>query len=1082
MQTDRPVGARGPIAWMANNSVAANLLMFFIVVCGIAAVFTMKQEIFPDFDLDVVRVSVPYPGASPEEVEQGIVLAVEEEIRGIDGVKRVTGSASEGKGSVSAELLLGADAERVLSDVKNKVDGITSFPEEAEEPTIEISSASQRVISLIISGDEDMRTLHDIAEKTRAALLASEDITQVEILGVRPLEISIEIPREKLEAFGLSLDQVAAQIRASSVELPGGGIDTKSGELLVRVSDRKLRGADFENIVLKGTAGGSNLLLNEIATITDGYEDTDKAYFFDGRPAVRVTAYRVGDETPQQVSDAARAYAKVLRTELPSSVSIDIWGDDAELLQGRIDLLLRNASLGLVLVVVILALFLRRQLAAWVALGIPISFLGAFITMQLLGVSINMISLFALIVTLGMVVDDAIVVAEYIFVKRSEGMKPLQAAIAGAQKMAVPVTFSILTTLAAFAPLFFIPGVLGKIFSIIPMVVVSVLMFSLLESFFVLPAHLAHSGGDNRAGAQGARGVWARVFWPVDRTQAAVSRWLHRFTERRYKPLVRTMVRARYTTLAGGFAILIVVLSAVIGGLVPFVFFPSFEADIVTASARLPYGTALERTEEVQRKLEAAAHEAIRDSGGKKYLRGILARVGEGAGGGTPDSRSAAPEGSHLVTVELNLVPIEARQFSAATFAERWRKKLPPIAGVESLVVSAESGPSAGAAVDVQLTHANTKILASASEDFVAKLKSYSGLTNIENSFAAGKPQIDFRLKPKAVSLGLSNQEIASTLRASFFGAEALREQRGRNELKVMVRLPAEQRSSEKDLESLQVPLPGGGFVPLNYVADLERGHAATTIEHEEGQRVVSVSAELAAGTRSARSIIESLESAALPELQSRYDGLGYKFVGQEREQADTMSSLGPGFAIALMAIFTLLAVPFRSYVQPIVIMTAIPFGLVGAIVGHILLGYELNMISILGIIAASGVVVNDSLVYIDAVNDLRRGGMGALEATVQGGANRMRPILLTSLTTFLGLMPMIFETSPQARFLIPMAISLGFGALFVTFICLLLVPAMYMMVEDLRIFFAKVFGRNNASSAALSSDAITTAPSKGAL
>ncbi len=1030
----------GPIAWMAKNSVAANLMMLVAIIGGLMAAFSLKQEVFPEFELDYVNVTVPFPGASPKEVEQGILLSIEEAVRGIDGVKRVNSVAAEGIGTVVVELLIGTNASKVQTDIKNEIDRIQTFPEEAEEPTVAIASRKRAVISLIFSGDYDMTTLHEIGERARAELLQSPDITQVELFGIRPREIAIEVPREKMEAYGLTLQEIAAQVRAASVELPGGGIDTKGGELLVRVADRRLSGKAFNDIVLRGTAQGHQIRLGDIATITDGYEETDQASYLNGKPAVRVTAYRVGDETPTDVSNAVKEYAEKAKHQFPAGTNIATWNDDSELLRGRIDLLVRNGLQGGILVLLTLALFLQRRLAGWVAIGIPVSFLGAFLLLQPASVSINMVSLFALIVTLGMVVDDAIVVSENIHTKTQEGMGRLQAAILGAREMAVPVTFSILTTVAAFSPLFFAPGMMGKIMGIIPLVVIAVLFLSLLESFFVLPSHLGH-GGEGRP--------WP-IWRPIDAVQARVSRWLESVIAGPYRSLVERLLVWRYAVVAFGTASLVVCIAAVISGFVPFSFFPKLEGDIVTATARLPYGSAVERTEAVGDVLMGAADKAIEQYGRDK-VRGVFTEIGQGPRGRGPSSGPPA-QGSHLITIEVALVPTDQRQFSSFQFAQAWKEKLPPLPGVETLSVSSSGGPSAGSPVDIQLTHRDPNVLAQASNYLTQKLREFPSLTDVDNTYAGGKPQLDFKLREhEARNLGLTSTDIARALRSSFFGAEALREQRGRDELKVRVRLPREQRTSEFDLDKLTVGTPQGGFVPLLQVADFERGRAPTAITREEGKRTVNVSADLVPGTPSPRPMLESIESAEIPELMQRFPGLEWRFVGQERERQESFSSLGMNFLFALFVIFALLAVPFKSYIQPVIVMSAIPFGILGAVLGHVLMGYELSFISALGIIALSGVVVNDSLVLVDAVNRYRREGMSAYDAVIRGGMRRFRPILLTSLTTFFGLMPMIFETSRQARFLIPMAISLGFGVLFVTFIVLLLVPALYLIVEDAR-------------------------------
>jgi multidrug efflux pump subunit AcrB len=1033
----RPDTRTGPIAWMARNPVAANLLMFVILVGGLVGAFQVKQEIFPEFDLDMVTISVPYPGATPDDVEQGIVRPIEEAVRGVDGVKRVSSTSGEGSGMVSVELLLDAEPNKVLGDVENAVNRITVFPLEAEEPVVSLATRRSTVISLVVAAELELAPLHEVAERARMALLAHPEITQVELQGVPPLELAIEIPRERLESLGLTLDEVARVVRAGSLELPGGGVKTAQGEVLVRVADRALSAEDFAAIPLRTTADGASLLLGDVAEIRDGYADTDQESYYNGKRAVRIVAYRVGKETPSAVAKAVHAYRDELEAELPPHVQVATWDDDSEKLTDRIALLLKNGAIGLVLVVTILTLLLRLRLAFWVSLGLPISFMGGFLLMPGADLSVNMITLFAFIVTLGMVVDDAIVVGENIYNRMQEGLAPIDAAIVGAREMAMPVTFAILTSVAAFMPLFFVPGTMGKVFSFFPFVVVAVLGFSLIESFFVLPAHLGHSH-------QGNGNAIARR---IDSLSTRAGGALERFTAERYRPFLQAVMRRRYLSISVGVAVFFVSVGMVASGLVPFNFFPKLEGDVVKVEARLPYGAPMEDTLVAQRALEQAAVAALNRLGGPEHSRGLYTLVGEG-----PAQRYGPTEyGSHLVTIEQALVPSDQRDFTSGEFSSLWAQLTPSLPMTDAIIFESSSGPGAGAAVDVQLSHADTAVLERAAAELAEALADYSELYNVVNGFAAGKPRLDYDPLPRAESLGITPQELGRQLRSAFFGAEAIRELRGRNELKVMVRLPEHQRESEHDLEALRIRTPRGGFVPLGAVADIERNRAPTSILREDGRRIVNVSAELTAQVKSSRAVRTDLEESVLPELARRHPGLEAQFVGQQRSQQEAFGSLGKNYLVALFVIYALLAIPFRSYIQPAIIMSAIPFGFVGAVLGHLLLGYPLSLISLFGIIALSGVVVNDSLVLIDAVNKKRAEGVSAFEAATFGGVRRLRPIILTSLTTFFGLAPMIFETSVQARFLVPMAISLGFGVLFATLIILLLVPALYLVVEDLR-------------------------------
>ena len=1055
--SDETTTLRGPIAWMAKNGVAANLLMIIIIVGGALGASRIKQEVFPAFDLDLIRITVPYPGASPEEVEQGIILAVEEAVRGLTGVKRVTSGAGEGAGTVAVELLIAADPDRVLADVKSAVGRIRSFPDEAEDPDISIASRQQRVVSLVIASQQELGTLQELAERVREEVLKSPDVTQVDIEGIPALEIAIEVSRERLEEFGLTLQDVANQVRFASQELPAGGIKTEGGEILLRLSDRKLSGAQFGDMILRSTAAGASVKLSDVATVRDGYVETDQSNFYDGEPAVRVTAYRVGDERPQDVSDAMRSYVDTLRSEVPSNVTLAIWNDDSEMLRGRIDLLVRNARTGLILVLIVLALFLNLRLAFWVALGIPISFLGTFLLMPGLDLTVNMVSLFALIVTLGMVVDDAIIIGEAGYAKMLAGKSKLDAAIEGGKEMAVPVTFAILTTIAAFSPLLLIPGLFGKIFRIIPLMVISVLIFSLFESFFILPAHLAHM--DRKPVLVGSR--MRAVYWlvglveePFNLVQEQVARLLAWNINMVYRPIVTTAIAWRYAAVAVAIAMFMGAIGLVGSGTVPFSFFPVLEGDVVTATVRFPYGTTVARAEAAAALVTQGAAATVEELGGGAILRGTYLKIGSGPDGRGPGA--AGPEsGSHILSMEVNLVPTEEREFTSESFKNAWAAATPEILGAESIIFSSNVGPSAGAAVAIQLSHRDNAVLGEASAELAEALGAFSDLTNIENGYASGKQQLDFTLKEgPALALGLTTQMVAAQIRTAFYGAEALREQRGRNEIKVMVRLPEEQRRSEFDLEALQIRTPLGGFVPLGQVAEFERNRAPTSIDREDGRRVVAVTASLSPGVRSSTNVLEEVNGEVVPRLARKYPGLEAGLVGEQREQGEVFSSLGPNFILALFVIYSLLAIPLKSYLQPVVIMSAIPFGFVGAILGHLLMGYELSFVSALGIIALAGVVVNDSLVLVDTTNRYRAMGASAHDAIVNGGARRFRPILLTSLTTFFGLLPMIFETSVQAKFLIPMAISLGFGVLFATLIILLLVPSFYMVIEDLRVLF----------------------------
>lgn len=1025
---------------MTRNHVAANLLMLFFIVGGFLMSLQIKQEVFPEFELDLITVSIPYPGASPQDVEEGAILAIEDEVRGVDGVKSVKSISLENSGTVTIELLRGADSGKTLQDVKNVVDRIQSFPEEAERPIVSLVEARRQVISLMIYGDQDRRVLRDLAERVRDELIEREGITLVELANVPPLEIAVEVPERKLRAYNLTLDEIAGTIRQTALDLPGGAVKAPNGEVLLRTKERRDFASQFGDIPVVSNQDGSKIILQEIADLQEGFEDTDQEAFFDGKPAIRVDVYRVGDQTPMGISAEVREYIKEAQETLPESVKMATWNDSSEAFRDRIDLLVRNAGLGLVLVLILLGLFLEPRLAFWVTIGIPISIIGSFIFVPFTAASINMIALFAFIVTLGIVVDDAIVVGENIYQKREEGMSHLEASIVGAKEISVPVVFAIMTNIAAFIPLFFVPGSIGKIFMQIPAVVVVVLLISLIESLYVLPSHLV-TRREN-------------PFWKkIGRPSVVVEKWLHYFIDHVYVRQLRWALRNRYLTVASGIALLIVSVGCVLGGIIQFSYLPRIDMDLVTSQAVLPFGIPIEKSREIQQRIVQAAQKVVERNGGD-ISRGIYTQVGTAIPGGGPALGARTGEiGSHLVGIQVFLVPSDQRKLSGVEFAKEWREELGEIPGVETISFSAQVTTGGGPPIEIELSHRDRQLLEQASQELAVQLRSYNGVDDIDDGVTVGKPQMNFRLKPEARSLGIKVRDLANQVRASFYGAEALRQQRGRNEVKVMVRLPEEERKTVYTAEELILRTPDGGEIPLKEAADVNLGRSYTSIRRSEGRRVLSVTADVDENVANANEILGDIEENVLPAILHKYRGLSYGLEGQQKDQRESIEALSIGFAFAMIAIYTLLAVPFKSYFQPAIVMTSIPFGIIGAMIGHWLLGYELSIISMFGIIALTGVVVNDSLVLVVTTNRMRRDGMAVFDAIIKAGAKRFRPIILTSLTTFFGLAPMIFETSMQARFLIPMAVSLGFGVLFSTFIVLLLVPAFYLILEDIPLF-----------------------------
>jgi len=1024
LNTQSDSAHRGPIAWMAGHSTSANLLMLVLLIGGFIMGGKIKKEVFPDFELDFVTISVAYPGASPEEVERGIILAIEEAVQDLEGVKEVTAEAREGFGTVIVEVIEGEDPRQIAQDIENEVDRIRSFPEEAEEVKITVAKRKRYVVSLALYGDQSERVLREMAENIRDRLLQDADITQVELEGVRNHEISIEIPQNTLRAYNLTLDSVAQTLRRAAVELPGGAIKTASGDVLVRVKERRDYGHEFAKIPIITANDGTQVLMEDIAVIKDGFEETDRFATFNGKPAIMLRVYRVGEQTPISVSDAVKRKMVEINSILPPGLALEARRDRSEIYRQRLDLMLRNGYLGLGLVFVLLAIFLEARLAFWVSLGIPISFLGAMLVLPALGMSINMVSMFAFIVTLGIVVDDAIVAGENVYYHRQMGLDWFPAAVKGAREIAMPVTFSVLTNMVAFMPLFFIPGFMGKIFRQIPVVVICVFAVSLVESLFILPAHLGHQRVLKGQGM---------FLWLIDRQQQ-FSAFFIRMVRTKYGPFLSLALHWRYVTISMGVAVLLITMGFVKSGRMGFELFPKMESDYAKVTAMLPFGSAVRKTEKVQQILVRAAQEVTVQNGGPQLVEGIYALID-----------------GNRTEIRVYLTPPKVRSISTAQLTQIWRDKVGELPDLESIKFESDAGgPGRGAVISVELSHRNIEVLERASAEVAEALAYYPSVVDIDDGYSPGKQQIDFKIKPEGRSLGLQSREVARRVRNAYYGAEVLRQQRGRNEVKVMVRLPKAERVSEYNLEQMVLLTPAGKEIPLREAVSLTRGRAYTTIDRRNGRRVVTVSADTRPRSKAGQ-VLSALKADILPTLQQKYSGLTFSFEGRQADRRESMQALKRGMLMALLVIYAMLAVPFNSYIQPMIIMLAIPFGIVGAIAGHLIMGYSLSVISMFGLVALSGVVVNDSLVLIDFANRRRRAGMHHFDAIHEAAIHRFRPILLTTLTTFGGLTPIIFETSRQARFLIPMAISLGYGILFATVITLVLVPSFYLIIEDFR-------------------------------
>ncbi len=1048
-EVDHAASAGGAIGWMARNPVAANLLMWAFLAGGVLMFPRIRKEVFPVVELDTVQVSVVYPGASPSEVEQGILLAVEQAIRGLDGIRRVTSQAVEGAGIVSAEILLGANPDRALQDIKSAVDRIVTFPEGAERPVVSLLVSRREVISLILYGDVDEVTLRSLAQRTQDELEAEPGITQVSLVGVRPVEISVEVPEARLRAHNLTLGRIADEINRATVEAGGGGVKTSAGEILLRTNERRTYGRELLEVPVVSFADGTRLRLGDIAEVRDGFAETDEALEFNGRPAARLIVYSVGSESPNDVAAAVAAYVERLRPRLPPTVRVATWGDRSELYRDRTRLLLKNGVQGLVLVMLTLGLFLEVRLAFWVMLGIPTSFLGCLLLLPWTGVSINMITLFAFLITLGIVVDDATVVGESVYYERQRGRPSLEAAVAGTRRVSGPVVFSVLTNIIAFIPLLFVPGYMGQLWRNIPAIVTLVFAVSLIESLFILPAHLAHSqpGGGGRA--------WRWLEWPQER----IGRGLERFVGGRFRRWVEAVLRWRYLVLSIAIGLLLLGYGWLRGGRMPFIFFPKVEGDIVSASVVLPYGAPVEQTRQVADRIRRAAEEEVAARGGDRVLRGILTAIG-GSGGEMRGGRPSADRGGagHQATVTVALVPGDQRRFSAAEFTEGWRRRVDEVPGAESLSFRFTLGPAQNRPIDVAISHEDPAVIEAACLRVADVLRRIAGVVEVDDGIQRGKPQLDLRLTDAGRAAGLTAAELARQVRHAFFGAEARRQQRGRDELRIYVRLPLDERRREHTIEQFVLRTPAGGDMPLAEAATIHRTRAYEAIRRIDGRRVMNVTADLLTDITDARKVLRALIEGVLADLQHEFPTLIYTFEGEQREQREAFAGILPGFVLVLLGLFAMLAVPFRSYLQALLIMLAIPFGLLGAVVGHLVMGYQLSFVSVMGMLALAGVVINDSILLTDAANQYRAEGATLAEAMVLASVRRFRPVMLTSLTTFFGLMPMILERSVQARFMIPMALSLGFGILFSTVVSLLVLPAVTLVAEDIRRLFSSRF------------------------
>lgn len=1041
--TDQKYG-KGAISWMAQNSVAANLLMMILLLGGVFTAFQIQKEVFPQFQLDIVNVSVGYPGAAPSEVETGVLQPVEEAIRGLEGIREITARAREGSGSIEIELISGADRMKAFQDIDQAIARIRTFPEEADEPEVVLRARQREAMEIGLFGPVDIWTLRVLAERLRNRLLSDPNMTLVELGNVPDYITHVEINADTLREYGLSLPDIAQLIRQSSQDIPAGAVRTYDGEILLRLQERKVWAEEFADIDIISGATGATIKLGDIATIRDGFEEGNFHSQFNGVPSVEVNIFRTGNESPLDIEDAVYQIMEEFERTLPPGVEWRIDSNNAQDFRERLGLIIENGIASVLIVLTILSLFLAPKLAFWVMMGMTISYIGSVMFLPALGVSINMVSLFGFLVALGLVVDDAIVVGENVFEERKNHDDPLKASIEGTKNVASPVTFSIITTLIAFVPLLFMPGETGLFWWPLPVVVMTVLALSLFEALFILPAHLGHiKKGSNDTG----------LLSPIKKLQVAFAKKFDAFVQGPYKSFLDLCLRGRYVTITAALALLAVSFSYMNSAHMGIINMPEVAADEIEAGVSMPVGTTPAQA--------GAMAVRLTDATVRMYEENNLDRVAEGI--------KTNVRGQDFIDVEIVLRPPQERDMTAREIIQLWRDEIGEIQGVDQITFEAERGPGGWRPdISVDLSHSDIETLERASQRLIEELEKFTNTADINDNFDKGKKRIDFRLLPEGRALGLTPEYVGEQLRGAFFGALAMRQLRGNNETEVRVKLPKSEREDLSYLEDLVIRTPDGTEVPLFEVTEFEYTEAFSSISRRNGMRVVSVSTDVEP-KREIVQVVNALNKEVLPQLRADFPGLTWSFQGSNAEMRESTQQLYGYFGLALIVIYALLAVAFRSYFQPFIVLSAIPFGIIGAVIGHIIMDYDISLISKMGFVALSGVVLNASLIMVDYANRLRKekgDSLSALDAVSQAGLRRFRPIILTTLTTFGGLSPILLETSLQAQYLIPMAISLGFGILFSTAIILILVPCLYMMLEDIKSLVAQKTSQTSSSAA----------------
>lgn len=1034
---------KGIIAWFAANHVAANLLMLLIVVAGLISLTSIRKEMQPKFEIDFVDVTVPYPGAAPEETEEGIVVKIEEAAQDLEGIKRSIGRAREGSGSVTFEVEADYDLDQVLNEIKIRVDAIATFPALAEKPVVSKLEFRNPVILLAIYGDLDEFARKALGQEIRDDLMRDPEINDVIFFGNRPYEISVEVSEMTLRKYGLTMSEVSQAIRDSSVDLPGGALKTDGGDVRLRTKGQAYSGREYADLVLRTFEDGTRLTLGDIANIEDAFVETESFGRFNGKPTATLQVTSGSQQNELATAAAVKAYVEQKRESLPDGVTIDTWIDLSYYLDGRLSMMQDNMITGAILVFIVLSLFLRMKVAFWVIVGLPVTFLGALWLMPLWPVSINVISLFGFIMVLGIVVDDAIIIGESIYTRIRADGHTLDNVILGAKRVALPATFGVLTTIAAFTPMMFVGPPAGSFFEAMGFVVIACLFFSLIESKLILPAHLSRANvppidEDDLFRPQRAIPLRERAPRFFLKLQRHVQHGLKKFIDEVYEPLLERAVDNRGVTLSIFVAVFILTMGLLGSGLTRFVLFPDIPQDFVEVDLVMQDGTS----------------PAVRNAAAA-HIEQTLLRLNDEYNAEHPDEPplieniGVFADGDTAAEMFVEFPRDTGRQLRSSEIVNLWREAVGEIPGVKELTFNNAGDIGGGPPLGFRFTGSNYDALEAVAVELEGELARFDGVFDINNSYATGSDELKLRIKPEAEALGLTLSSLGRQVRQAFFGEEAQRIQRGRDEVKVMVRYPLAERRSIADLENMRIRTPSGEEVPFSAVAEVSFGQSYAVIQRLNGARTVTVAADIDKERVEPGEIVRAIEENVVPELLARHPGVAYGREGASEEEVALVRDLTLAGAAALFLIYALIAIPLHSYGQPLIIMSVIPFGIIGAVFGHIVMDKAISMFSVFGLIALAGVVVNDSLIMVDFINKARIAGMRARDAVIQSGTQRFRAIILTSFTTAVGLTPILLETSTQAQFVIPTAISISFGIVFATVITLFLVPALYMLQLD---------------------------------